>query len=81
MSAVLPFPAYPVRHQLERERLAWMKEAARLFAKDLVSEYRYCQGRASGLDQAVLALGGQGISMCIGDYVDAPEADSSRPTA
>lgn len=31
----------------------------------------YCQGKASGLNDAIIALGGESISMRIADYEDA----------
>lgn len=68
-AVIIPHPA-SVLAQLRAARLHWMREAARFAAKDDRNNAAYCQGRASGLDDAILALGGEGVSLRIGDYAE-----------
>jgi hypothetical protein len=50
------------------KRLYWISEANRFRNKGDSNNQAYCQGKAAGLNEAIVMLGGEGISMRLGDY-------------
>jgi hypothetical protein len=63
--------ALQVAAQLLADRLFYMQEAARFAAKGDYANRSWCQGKASGLNDAIVALGGEPISLMVGDYAEA----------
>ena len=68
MTQTLTHPSAILGHLLQ-ERLAWIREAARFFTKGEDSNCRYCQGRASGLNDAIVAMGGEAIPLAVSCYL------------
>jgi hypothetical protein len=71
MSAqILKHPA-AVIDGLQNARLHYICEAIRYKRRGDRDNQSYCQGKASGLNDAIVAMGGESISMRIADYEDA----------
>lgn len=66
---IIHHPAAIAAH-LKAERLRWMKEAARFKAKGDDPQAEWCKGRAGGIDYAIVLMGGEGISLRIGDHAE-----------
>lgn len=73
MSNIINHPAYIMKWLCEA-RLNCMQGAARLAAKGDYGNRNYCQGKASGLNDAIVLMGGEGISLAVADYMPESEA-------
>lgn len=54
---------------LRSERQNWFDQAVHYARRGLDENRVYCQGRAAGIDSAIVLLGGEGENLSIGDAV------------
>lgn len=55
---------------LQVERFRWICEAIYYMQRGDRNNQGYCQGRASGLNEAIVAMGGESISLRLEDYLE-----------
>lgn len=68
MSAAVHVPLPLLLRQFEHERMAWLEEAARFFAKGEDENRHYCQGRAAAFNDVIVRLGGEGINLSMSQF-------------
>lgn len=59
-----------VLDELQQARLRWICEAIYFKRRGEKDNQSWCQGKASGLNDAIIAMGGEGISLRLEDYLE-----------